>query len=864
MRPHLPCLLLASLFCFSAAPASAAAPPPRPVPRIDAHGDALPPGAIARLGTGRFRVGTSLRTLSLSPDGKTIASYAMTSRSEVVLSDAASGREVRRLAVNALGGRLVEFTPNGKELLVADLNKFVRFYDPIGGRKLRQINMGPARGNVLVLSGDGRRMAATSPGFGRPSALFVFDLNTRNQLASMEPMHWLICLALSPDGMYLASCGEARTGGRQPRNANELQKAPQTVQLWATGTGKEIGKIECGLGEQASAVAFAPDNKTLAVATTTGIVQLWDFPSRKQLRSWRGPMQTLGHFLRFSPDGKTLLVASSHGRPTPAVWDVTTGRRLRVPRCPEGSFVGAAFLPGGRILACGLDHQTAVLWDLLSGKTRSLLQGHHGAVTALTFRGDGQRVFTTSDDRRIIEWDLAGKRVRSLPELRLGPSDIRRYRSEASEVGAFSPGGAYLATCVAQGSVVLVRDVEHGEELFTLPRSFALRQVALAFSPDGKFLATPSGHHNQKNSVRIIRLGSSEDVLAWDVGGIAVASLAFDATGKRLAVAIAPPIGQVGMATIRLYRLDLKREDPDFRPASLPATFQSAIPLTFSPDGALLAAGGPQGIVHLFDARTGREIEHLPGIEPISRGPVFSPDGRTLAVATSRPDQTGHTLVLWEMCTNKIRFAAELPVAVTALAFAPTGKVLATGLADSSTLLWDITGQRSQRFSSRTSELWDTLASADAEKAFEAQRILAAGGDAAVAVLRRRIRPAAGKALTETELARLVKQLDDDEFEARRKAFAALAGQGKAAVPHLNKALKDNPSVEAKRRIDELLAKLGRRPEPSDGGRSLRAVEVLEWIGTPAAKRLVERLAGGHAGAALTLEARGTLRRMAK
>jgi hypothetical protein len=160
--------------------------------------------------------------------------------------------------------------------------------------------------------------------------------------------------------------------------------------------------------------------------------------------------------------------------------------------------------------------------------------------------------------------------------------------------------------------------------------------------------------------------------------------------------------------------------------------------------------------------------------------------------------------------------------------------------------------------------LWASLIGADTEKAFEAQRALAVGGDASVAAFRKRLRPAAGKPLDSATLARLVKDLDDEAFAVRREAYGALAREGKSAEPHLRKALAGKPSPEVKRLARRLLARLGRPGASGELLRSLRALEVLEWVGTPAARKLVEELSGGRVDAPLTRQARATLGRMRK
>src|SRR5262249_54275112 len=71
-------------------------------PRADRHGDPLPAGALARLGTVRLREGGAVRALALAPDGKTVASAAINT-GPTHLWDAASGKEVHQVGGPARG-----------------------------------------------------------------------------------------------------------------------------------------------------------------------------------------------------------------------------------------------------------------------------------------------------------------------------------------------------------------------------------------------------------------------------------------------------------------------------------------------------------------------------------------------------------------------------------------------------------------------------------------------------------------------------------------------------------------------------------------------------------------------------------------
>src|SRR5262249_4989101 len=154
--------------------------------------------------------------------------------------------------------------------------------------------------------------------------------------------------------------------------------------------------------------------------------------------------------------------------------------------------------------------------------------------------------------------------------------------------------------------------------------------------------------------------------------------------------------------------------------------------------------------------------------------------------------------------------------------------------------------------------LWKCLATAPADSAHEAIWELCAGPGEAVALLGKKLRPVEG--LPTREFERWVADLDTKRFTVREKAVREMDAACDRAELALRKALADGkPTLELRRRIEHLLARLS--PASPEVLRLLRALEVLENIGTPEARKLLEKLAGGVSGARLTREAKAALAR---
>src|SRR5262249_34210534 len=113
------------------------------------------------------------------------------------------------------------------------------------------------------------------------------------------------------------------------------------------------------------------------------------------------------------------------------------------------------------------------------------------------------------------------------------------------------------------------------------------------------------------------------------------------------------------------------------------------------------------------------------------------------------------------------------------------------------------------------------------------------------------------------EIARLIVELDNERFAVREEATRALARAEEQAVAALAKAVR-GPPREVRKRARQLLNRLKASIPPPDKLRALRAAEVLEYIGSPEAKKLLQAIGRGAPEARLTMEANVALSRLEK
>jgi RNA polymerase sigma factor (sigma-70 family) len=235
---------------------------------------------------------------------------------------------------------------------------------------------------------------------------------------------------------------------------------------------------------------------------------------------------------------------------------------------------------------------------------------------------------------------------------------------------------------------------------------------------------------------------------------------------------------------------------------------------------------------------------------------VVGPSGRyVLRVADDRTVEVIEPFVLK---------AAVATIAVSArpvhFEFSPDGGRLAVSLSDTSVVIWDTAPWRAEigrriakEVPADLNPLWDDLGG-DAAKALRAARLLSAGDDKAVELLKAKV--TARPAPAAERVKQLIADLDSPKFATREKAEGELRDLSVQAEPFLKRAQQARPSAEAAKRIESLLNEVAAHKLSPVELREVRAVQVLDWLGTPAARALLAEWAKGDPAATLTRAAK--------
>jgi RNA polymerase sigma factor (sigma-70 family) len=788
---------------------SPAAPAPDR-PRADRYGDPLPPGAIARLGTVRFR--TWANGVAFLPGDKVLATV---DREVVSFWDVGTGKETRR-SVDMRWGEASALSADGKVLAVSAIpnDNTIHLWEVSTGKHLLRLKGHQGRIHALAFTADGRTLAS-----GGDRQVWVWDTTTGKEVCRADVGPADLAVAFSPDGKTIASAG---------------WDVASAVSIRETATGKELHHFRLPLG--IFQVAFAPDGKTLAAVEDWNDdegrekkVHLWDVATGKPRRQLVLREHILG--LAFSPDSKTL--ATGH-IDTFHIWDVATGKWLERFEGHSGRVNSVAFSGDGKTLATSGDH-TLRVWDVATGKeVPPPGDGPQGPVGALAFLGDGKTLVTGSEDRTLRHWEAATGR------------EVRRFPGKGGVVfdPSFALEGKLLAVPVEKE--VRLCDPVTGKELRRLSFPDHVRQVAL--TADGQTLAVYAG--GKDLTLRLVDLATGKERLARRYPEV-VQAMAFSPDGEFLALGPVNPV---------LLLLDGATGSEVHR---LPLT-ENVTNMTFSPDGKTLAGGAGYGTLHFWEPATGKERAQWPDRDLRSGSTMaFSPNGRVLALG----DADGMLRLCLAATGKELRRLPGHRSGIKCLAFSADGKTLASGSWDTTALVWDVSGlldrkveQTRELEAEQLETLWTALAGDDAAEAYQAIQKLSAVPRQSVPFLKAHLRPV--PVVTPKQIAALLADLDNDDFTVREKARTELGKLGEAVAPALRRALEGKPSPEAGRRMEALLHKLRKVSPDPERLRELRALEVLERIDGTEARQILAALAGGMPEARLTQDARAALERV--
>ncbi len=564
----------------------------------------------------------------------------------------------------------VAISPSGERLASVDQHGFLKLWDLPSGQCLHSIPAYPGQqARCVAFSPDGQRLASTC----WDGTVSVWEAESCRPLHSWKAHASADRVAFSPDGRRLVS------GGRDEQNNAE-------VRIWDATTYEQILAIE-GLKQRLVRVlALSPDGQRLATSLAADPeVTVWDAQTGRELLTFRGHTGFGVNCVAFSPDGRWIAsgsaMANQQGNGVVKIWDSQTGlERLTLGGHLKGVHC-LAFSPNGGRLATGGADQNVKIWDLATGQEALTLREHRNNVWSVEFSRDGHCLVSASVDRTVRVWD-------GRPWQKGEPGQewltLGGHTNGVDNV-AFHPTEQRLASGDADG-VIKLWDLSPRHAGGVPPPSRTLRAYArvLAFSPDGKWLATAA---RQYDHVKLWDMASVQEVRSLKGRTQQFTCVAFSPDGKHVAAA------GLGKGTVDLWDMATGR-----RLRSLSGDNWGILSVAFCPpDGCYLASGGADGTLRVWDTTTGQEIiQPQPPHHDAVGGVAFSRDGKYLASGsydrTVRVWEKGEGGASWK----PVHVLFDPTGGIMCVAFSPDGRLLAWGGTDSTVKLADLEASRVQ------------------------------------------------------------------------------------------------------------------------------------------------------------------------
>jgi WD40 repeat protein len=448
--------------------------------------------------------------------------------------------------------------------------------------------------------------------------------------------------------------------------------SPRSVKLYDLARRAEIWSIPGANG----LAAFSGDGNLIVTAswdssTSEEHLKLWSIPERHLVHDF--PTHALIGSIALSPDGRWIAAASEHSAEV-EIYSVSDRKQQHLAASPGVTRV-LAFSPDSQLLATAGIDQIVRLWSVASGQLAAEHIGHTDEITSLNFFPDGRRLVSAARDGTVRLWSTAPS-IKSPPALKseeledrllISPNG-RRWISTSPYWQALRVGdprtGSVSGRLIQDGAMARNEGFDddgravvssafpnggerielgwHSIDNLSLIRSVLIdgdvgQGACHAFCPAGGLFATGESD----GSVRVWSAQTGKLLQSFGMpdhidhrpkANNLVSRIEISADGLLLAA------GMTGNTEFAVYSLAERKLLFSGHARPLFVVVDNLVDpgvlafLCFSPDGKILATTDlTEPVIHLWEARTGREIGRLPGHRDHTVAVSFSPDNKTLA-----------------------------------------------------------------------------------------------------------------------------------------------------------------------------------------------------------------------------------------
>lgn len=362
------------------------------------------------------------------------------------------------------------------------------------------------------------------------------------------------------------------------------------------------------------------------------------------------------HTVDVSPDG--LILASGSDDCTVRLWEVKTGRCIRILKGHKLRISSVKFSPRGKILASSSHDRTIKFWDVESGRLIRTLSGHSSGVFCVCFSHDGRFIASGGSDhhdKKVVRlWDVeSGKLLR-----------ILKHSSVYSL--AFSPNGQMLAAGSHENKddKVKVWNIQDGTILFILDG------CEVAFNPNGEIILTGGG---KNNALRLWNAATGKLLQELEGHTAKITSITYDNTGHIIASSSYDN-------TIKLW--DQKKGQCVW---TIKGHQKSVTSIAFSPDGKTLVSGSYDDTIKLWNLKTQSLIWTLEGYNVSINSVCFDPFRHNLVLGSDDGE-----VKLWDIQKGRlIHILKGHSGPVRCVGYSPDGEIIASGGVDRKIKIWD-------------------------------------------------------------------------------------------------------------------------------------------------------------------------------
>jgi WD40 repeat protein/predicted ATPase/transcriptional regulator with XRE-family HTH domain len=459
---------------------------------------------------------------------------------------------------------------------------------------------------AMRFSPDGRSLATTGSWDG---TLKLWDITSGALLWSAKHASQAYNLAFSPDGKIIASSGY-----------------DAVVRLWDRGSGAQLRVLEHA--HSVLGIAWSPDGRLLATGDLNGSIRVWDMGAVEA----SNPIATLdGHSncvegLEFSPDGSTL--ASGSWDATVRLWDVASGQTRHTLTEFTDRVICVAWSPDGRVLASAGRNQIIWLWDAEQQNYQATLHGHTGGVYGIAFTPDNRSLISGSEDSTLRVWDIGSARCTRF---------LQGYAASLYDVD-WSPDGQQLVSGCSD-ALVTSYSLTGARPPRVLQGHLGF-VIGVGWNANGRWLASTEWN----NMIRVwdVHSGEAFQILRYPDKGDYLDRLAWSPDGRQLA-------SGTYSRGLQLFEMTTQNQQWKARYLTSPTWIRH---VAWRIDSLLVAGGGADGIVYIWDANDGRLVQELKEHYSSVIDIAWSPDGRRM-VSSSRGQEDGE-LFVWDAARGEI------------------------------------------------------------------------------------------------------------------------------------------------------------------------------------------------------------------